>query len=332
MPLIEIVSEPDIRSPKEASLYLQKIRQMVRWLGVCDGNMEEGSLRCDANISLRPKGTAKLGVKTELKNMNSIRGVERALTFEVRRQTDILRNGGTVVQQTLLWDDGRSVAEPMRSKEEAHDYRYFPDPDLVPIIVDDALKTDIRSHLPELPDARKKRWMSDFELSEYDASVINEDRAVSDYFDDLAGRTNDPKAAANWVMGEVMRRLNENKIDADELKIRPHGLSDIILLIQKGTISHTAGKTVFDHMADTGENAEQAVETLGLAQVSDSSELKAIVRKVLDENPDAVSKYKAGKVQLLGFLMGRAMKASKGKGNPQIIRQLLQDILDEADQ
>jgi len=328
MPLIEIVSEPDIRSPKEAYLYLQKIRQMVRWLDVCDGNMEEGSLRCDANISLRPKGTETLGVKTELKNMNSIRGVERALVYEIRRQTDLLQKGGTVVQQTLLWDDARGLAVPMRSKEEAHDYRYFPDPDLAPVIVEEAWKQDIQSHLPELPDLRKQRWISDFGLSEYDASVLNEERGISNYFEAVAEAAGESKQAANWVMGEVLRKLNEDKIGISELKMKPEDLAEIIRLIQKGAISHTAGKTVFDHVATTGDSPQTAIEKLGLAQVSDSSELEIVVKKVLDDHPDEVKKYKAGKTQLFGFLMGQAMQASKGKGNPKVIRELIQSMLD----
>ncbi|MBN2102421.1 Asp-tRNA(Asn)/Glu-tRNA(Gln) amidotransferase subunit GatB [bacterium] len=328
MPLIEIVSEPDIRSPKEAHLYLQKIRQLVRWLGVCDGNMEEGSLRCDANISLRPRGAERLGVKTELKNMNSIRGVEQALTFEVQRQTDILQNGGIVVQQTLLWDDSAGLAAPMRSKEEAHDYRYFPDPDLVPVIVEDAWKQDIQSRLPELPDKRKERWMADFGLSDYDASVLSEDREISEYFESVATAVEEPKQAANWVMGEVLRKLNEEKVPLSDLKVRPENVAEIIELIREKTISHTAGKKVFDYVASTGDYPRTAVEKLGIAQVSDSSELDSLVRKVLDENPDAVEKYKAGKTQLLGFLMGQAMQESKGRGNPQVIRQLLQAMLD----
>jgi len=328
-PLIEIVSEPDLRSPREAYLYLHKIRQMVRWLGVCDGNMEEGSLRCDANVSLRPAGVQELGVKTELKNMNSIRGVEKALTFEVQRQTGILESGGTVNQQTLLWDEAGGLAVPMRGKEEAHDYRYFPEPDLVPIVVDDDWKEEIRSELPELPDERKQRWIETYHLSEYDASVINEDHAVSDYYESVVSICQDAKSAANWVMGEVMRRLNEDKIEIDALKTGPADLAEIISMIKTGTISHSAGKTVFDHIADTGDSAKTAVEKLELVQVSDASELEGIVDQVLQDNPEALQKYLKGKQSLFGFFMGQIMQVSKGKANPKVIQELLKEKLEK---
>ncbi|MBN1782868.1 Asp-tRNA(Asn)/Glu-tRNA(Gln) amidotransferase subunit GatB [bacterium] len=326
-PLIEIVSEPDIRSPKEAYLYLHKIRQMVRWLGICDGNMEEGSLRCDANISLRPVGTTDLGVKTELKNMNSMRGVEKALTFEVKRQTEILSEGGAVIQQTLLWDEAAGKAVPMRGKEEAHDYRYFPDPDLTPLIVEEAWVREVGESLPELPDDRKNRWTADYGLSDYDASVLNEDRGISDYFEDVVRETDNPKTAANWIMGEVLRRLNEEKTGIENLKVRPGDISHLIRLVNEGTVSHSAAKTVFDHIAETGDTPDKAVEKLGLKQVSNASELGDLVQKVIDDNPDALKKYLGGKDALFGFFVGQAMQASRGKANPKVVQDLLREKL-----
>ena len=329
-PLVEIVSEPDLRSPRDAYLYLHKIRQLVRWLGVCDGNMEEGSLRCDANISLRPLGEKNLGVKTELKNMNSIRGVERALAFEVERQRHLLEGGKQIMQQTLLWDEAQGKVIPMRGKEDAPDYRYFPDPDLMPVIVPDSWRKEIEAGLPELPDVRKKRWVSQLGLSDYEVSVLNDDREISDYFEALV-RLTDSKPAANWVMGEVMRKLNEDKISIDELKVRPEALAQIIRFIQDGTISHTAGKAVFDHVAGSGASPEQSIKKLGLVQVSDEAEIASIIGQVIQNNPDPLKKYLNGKQGLFGFFVGQIMQASQGKANPKVIQKLLRQKLDEAE-
>ena len=328
-PLVEIVSEPDLRSPRDAYVYLHKIRQMVRWLGVCDGNMEEGSLRCDANISLRRAGEKILGVKTELKNMNSIRGVERALAFEVERQRHLLESGKRIIQQTLLWDEAQGKAVPMRGKEDAPDYRYFPDPDLMPVIVPESWKKEIEAGLPELPDARKQRWASELGLSDYEVSVLNEDRGISDYFEALS-RLIDPKPAANWVMGEVMRRLNEDKIQIQELKVSPEALARIIRFIQDGTISNTAGKAVFDDVAGSGISPEQSIKKLGLVQVSDEDEIRSLIDRVILNNPDPLKKYLNGKQGLFGFFVGQIMQASQGKANPNVVHKLLKEKLEEA--
>jgi aspartyl-tRNA(Asn)/glutamyl-tRNA(Gln) amidotransferase subunit B len=329
-PLIEIVTEPDLRSPRETYLFLAKLRQLVRWLGVCDGNMEEGSLRCDANVSTRPIGKTTLGVKTELKNMNSFRGVEKALEFEIARQTEILESGGRVAQETLLWDKNRGVASPMRGKEEAHDYRYFPDPDLVPLVLKKEWIEEVRSSLPELPDVRKARWIGQYGLSQYNASLLSEDRAVADYFEELVHLTDEPNLGAHWVMGEVLRTLNEKKIEICHLKVRPSHIQSIMSLIQKGVISLSAGKKVFDAIAETGEEPEKAVQRLGLVQVSDITELEAVVREIVKQNPDQLKRYLGGNEKLFGFFVGEAMKVTKGKANPKMVNEILKKQLAEA--
>jgi len=327
VPLIEIVSEPDIRSPEEARLYLAKLRQIVRWLSICDGNMEEGSLRCDANISLRREGTEKLGVKTELKNMNSFRSVERALTFEVKRQTDILEKGGKVLQETLLWDETNNIALPMRGKEEAHDYRYFPEPDLVPLIVKKEWKDEIQKSLPEMPDERKLRWVEKFGIPEYDASVLTEEKDVADYFEAVVDHVKDAKQASNWVMGEVLRILKEEKLPIDELKIRPSQLANIIKLVEEGKISRRAGKTVFNEVAHTGAEPEKVVEKLGLSQLSDSTRLEEIINRIIEKHPSEVQKFLKGKKSIISFFIGEVMKATNGKANPKVVNEILRERL-----
>ncbi len=330
VPLIEIVSQPDMRSPQEAYLYLTQLRQLLRWLEICDGNMEEGSLRCDANISIRPAGEEKLGVKTELKNMNSFRGVEKALTFEIQRQMEIINQGGRIQQQTLLWDEAQEIVAPMRGKEEAHDYRYFPDPDLVPIVVEKSWIEAIRKNLPELPEARRKRLIQTYGLPEYDGSVLTEDRRLANYFEETAKRVDDPKQASNWIMGEVLRVLKESSAGIGELKAGPEELAEIIQLVGKGTISHSAGKRVFGEVVNSGESPKKVIEKLGLVQVSDSDALGSIVDEVLRENSAEVDKYKAGKKNLFGFFMGEAMKKSGGKANPKVVSTLLREKLENS--
>jgi aspartyl-tRNA(Asn)/glutamyl-tRNA(Gln) amidotransferase subunit B len=329
-PLMEIVTEPDLRSPKETHLFLSKLRQLIRWLGVCDGNMEEGSLRCDANVSLRPTGEAALGVKTELKNMNSFRGVEKALEFEIARQTRILESGNRVVQQTLLWDEARGAASPMRGKEDAHDYRYFPDPDLPPLLLKKEKIDEVRKALPELPGARKARWIQSYGLSGYDASLLSEDREVADYFEELVRLTGDPKPSANWVMGEVLRTLNDKKTGLAGLRAKPPHVAGIMDLIRRNAISRSAGKKVFDAIVETGEDPAAAVGRLGLDQVSDEGELESAVKRLIETNPEPLRRYLDGNEKLFGFFMGELMKATRGKANPQLANALLKKHLKAA--
>ncbi|MBN2200629.1 Asp-tRNA(Asn)/Glu-tRNA(Gln) amidotransferase subunit GatB [bacterium] len=322
-PLAEIVTEPDLRSPREAALFLTALRRLVRWLGVCDGNMEEGSLRCDANVSLRPAGSDGLGVKTEIKNMNSIRGVERALAFEIARQTRTLTAGGRIRQETLLWDEARGEASAMRGKEEAHDYRYFPDPDLPPLIIGRDRIEAIRSGLPELPENRKSAWMSEYGLSEYDASLLSEERLVADYFEELARLTGEPKASANWVTGDVLRVLNEKRISVDGLKIRPAGLAKLQSLVAGGKVSRSAAKKIFEETAMSGEDPESVLERTGLAQVSDEQALASAVREAVESHPEQLKRYLAGNAKMAGFFMGEIMKITRGRANPQMAGELL---------
>jgi aspartyl-tRNA(Asn)/glutamyl-tRNA(Gln) amidotransferase subunit B len=326
-PLIEIVSGPDIHSPREAYLYLNRIRQLVRYLGICDGNMEEGSLRCDANISVRPVGEKKLGTKTELKNMNSFRNVERALEFEINRQIQILQSGGEVVQQTLFWDANKATVIPMRSKEYAHDYRYFPEPDLVPIHVEEKWREEIHTSLPELPMARRNRFVEQYGLPKYDAGVLTEEQAVANYFEAVANLAKDAKQASNWVMGEVLRVLKEKKIDVSEFSIAPPALAELLNLITDGTISVKIAKEVFDEMAATGSSAKTIVEQKGLVQVSDTSTIEKSIDEVLAANPKEVERYRNGEERLFGFLVGQVMKATRGKANPKMVNEVLRERL-----
>jgi aspartyl-tRNA(Asn)/glutamyl-tRNA(Gln) amidotransferase subunit B len=323
VPLIEIVSEPEMRTPKEAYLYLKRLRQLVQYLEICDGNMEEGSFRCDANVSVRPVGAAELGVKTELKNMNSFRGVEKALEYEIQRQVNLLNDGGEIIQQTLLWDADRNQAIPMRSKEYADDYRYFPEPDLVPVEVSQAWSEQIKDELPELPLARKRRFVEEYRIPEYDAEILTETRRLADYFEEVASLSGDAKASSNWIMGEVLRTLREKQIDLSEMDVKPADLADLVKLINSGRISGSIGKSVFQKMVSTGTKAAKIVQEEGLLQVSDESELEAHVVSAIQANPDEVQKYLDGKEQVLGFLVGQVMKATRGKANPKVVNELL---------
>jgi len=324
VPLIEIVSEPDIWSPREAAMYVSQLRQIVQYLEICDGNMEEGSLRCDANVSVRPVGTMEFGVKTELKNMNSIRGVEKALEFEIARQIRVLEEGGEIVQQTLLWDADRNEAVPMRSKEYAHDYRYFPEPDLVPVEIDANWLKNIKASLPELPLARKQRLVQQYGLPVYDAEVLTDSRVLADYFEETAKSSGDAKSSSNWVMGEVLRVLKDSDGDIANFAVKPAELGALIRLINNGTISGKIAKSVFEEMVQTGKPAEVIVKEKGLLQISDSSEIQSIVADVLKNNPSEVEKYLAGKEQVLGFLVGQVMKATRGKANPKLVNEIFQ--------
>lgn len=333
VPLIEIVSEPDLRSPREAYLYLYKIRQLVRYLDICDGNMEEGSLRCDANISVRIKGDAKFGTKTEVKNMNSFRNVERALEYEIERQIQVLEEGGTVVQETLLWDANLNVAAPMRTKEFAHDYRYFPEPDLVPVLIEKKWIEVLRGSLPELPAERRDRFVREYEIPRYDADVLTIERGVADYYEEvLRGLTRrdaeTAKQASNWVMTDVLRVIGEKKVSILEFPIPPSYLSGMINLINDGTISGKIAKEVFEEMLNSPEPPERIVEKRGLVQVSDSAEIEKVVVKILEENKDQVEKYLSGKDKIFGFFVGQTMKATGGKANPKVVNEILRKKLE----
>ena len=328
VPLVEIVSEPDIRSPHEAHRFLAKLRRLVRWLGICDGNMEEGSLRCDANISVRAVGSKDLGAKTELKNLNSFRGIEQALTYESERQIELLERGKKIVHETLLWDEIRRIAKPMRSKEEEHDYRYFPDPDLVPVVVKDEWIEDIRRTMPELPDVRKRRWMENLGLTEQEATILMEEKEIADYFEAVAEESGIPRQASNWVRGEVMRILNEEKIGIDRFRMRPSQLAEIVRMAEDGIISNTSGKKVLDEIVSRGGEPKGIVKHLGLAQISDSKEIQNVVGDVIEKHPEEVQKYLSGREGVLGFLMGCVMEATKGKANPRIAKEILKNRLD----
>ena len=324
VPLLEIVSEPDLRSPEEARLYLQKLRQLLRYLEVCDGNMEEGSFRCDANVSIRPVGSKELGTKAELKNMNSFRHVKHALEYEVARQQEALEAGEAIVQETRLWDPSKSITISMRSKEEAQDYRYFPEPDLVPLVVDEAWLEEVRSTLPELPDAKRARFESVYGLPAYDAGVLTATRALADYYEAaVEAFAGDPKMVSNWVMSELLGLLNRDGREITESPVDPGGLAGLLRLMADGTISGKIAKEVFEEMYATGRDAEAIVEEGGLEQISDAGELEALVVQVLSENPDAVERYRSGKTQIVGFLVGQVMKATKGQANPKIVNELL---------
>jgi aspartyl-tRNA(Asn)/glutamyl-tRNA(Gln) amidotransferase subunit B len=339
VPLIEIVSEPDLRSAREAYLYLQKVRQLVRYLGISDGNMEEGSLRCDANVSIRPRGRRELGMKTEVKNMNSFRNVERALEYEIDRQIKRLELGQSIQQETLLWDADRGETRPMRSKEEAHDYRYFPDPDLVEVEVDEAMIDAIRADLPEMPDARRRRFEEEMGLPPYDASVLTEERAVADYFEEAlsalfkrtkGGNTKaQAKEVSNFVMTEVMRVLNEQDISIDDLAVTPERLAQLVYLRMDDKVSSSAAQEVFEAMLDDAEkSAGKIAEERNLIQVSDKDSIAPVVDRVLDENEDQVETYLSGKDGLFGYFIGQVMRSFDGSPDPQVVRELLKERLD----
>lgn len=325
VPLMEIVSEPDIRSPEEARAYMQTIRDIVVYLGVCDGNLEEGSLRCDANISVMPEGSDTFGTRAEIKNMNSFRFLQQALEYEIDRQIDVLESGGQVVQETQLFDSDKGVTVSMRSKEEAHDYRYFPEPDLVPIRVDDDWIARIREELPELRSEKMQRYVVEMGIPEYDAEVITADPAVALFFEETVAAGADPKKASNWVMGEFARLVKEKGIEA--AKVSPAQLSAIIGLVDTAAISSSAAKQVFDEVFATGKDPKAVVDEMGLAQVSDEGAIEEEVRKVLDANPEQVQQFKDGNEKVLGFFVGQVMKASKGKANPQLVNQILRKLL-----
>ena len=323
VPLIEIVSEPDMRSAAQAAQFFSQLREILVWLGVNDGNMEEGSLRCDANVSVRPHGQTAFGTKTEVKNVNSFRYLQKAIEYEIERQIDVLAGGGTVRQETRLWDSSTNSTHAMRSKEEAHDYRYFPEPDLPPLVVDEARVERIRASMPETAGARRRRFVAGYGLPEYDAGVLTQSPELADYFEAVAGAVTSPKLASNWVMGELLRTLNDRGLDVAAAPVRPPALAGLIGLVEQGTISGSIAKDVFARMFDTGRAADEIVAAEGLAQIGDEDAVLAIVREVIAENAGPVAEYRAGKQKTFGFLVGQVMKRSGGKANPPLVNRVL---------
>jgi len=327
VPLMEIVSEPDIRGAEEAAEYMRKLRTILRYIDVCDGNMEEGSLRCDANISLRPVGSEKFGTRAELKNMNSFRNVAKAIEYEIKRQAKILDDGGSVVQETRLWDANQGITASMRGKEEAHDYRYFPEPDLVPVEVSDEWREQIRESLPELPDAKRERFVAEYGIPEYDAGVLTESRAMGDYYEEVARLSGSPKLASNWVMGDVMRELKNDNAEIEDCPLPPERLAGMLKLIEDGTISGKIAKTVFEEIYRSGKDAATVVKEKGLVQITDEATIVKAIEEVMAKNEDKVAEYRSGKDKLLGFFVGQVMKATGGKANPAKLNELLKKML-----
>ncbi|MFC1591033.1 Asp-tRNA(Asn)/Glu-tRNA(Gln) amidotransferase subunit GatB [Thermodesulfobacteriota bacterium] len=329
VPLIEIVSEPEISTPEEAGAYLRTLRSIVQYLEVCDGNMEQGSFRCDANVSIRPKGAEKLGTKVELKNMNSFRHVVKALVYEIQRQIEMVEDGEEIVQETRLWDEGKGVTFSMRSKEEAHDYRYFPDPDLVPVVIEKEWVSRVREQLPEMPREKVARFGSQYGLPDYDANIIASSRPLADYFESCVRLYDKPKMISNWIMGDILRIMSDTR-DIESLAVTPQHLAAMVELIDKGTISGKIAKTVLQDMLETGKMPMQVVEEKGLLQVSDEGEIDKVVQDVLHANPGEVEAFCGGKTKLMGFFVGQVMKVTKGKANPKLVNEVLRRKLGKA--
>lgn len=325
-PLLEIVSEPDMRSSEEAKNYMEELRNIVRYIGVCDGNLEEGSMRCDANISIMPKGSKEFGTRAEIKNVNSFATLQRAIEYEIERQIEIVEEGGEVVQETRLWDDASRETRSMRGKEDAHDYRYFPEPDLMPLEISREWVEEIRAKMPELPNQKRKRYQ-EIGLSEYDASVIVEQMGLALFFDKVLELGANPKTAVNFIMGEIAAYLKEEHIEITDTKLTPDNLAELISLIEKGTISNNIGKQIIIEMMKDGTKASVIVEKKGLSQISDEGAIKELVQKVVDAHPNEVEAYKNGKTNLLGFFVGQVMKETKGRANPKTVNQLIKEII-----
>jgi len=327
VPLVEIVSEPDVTCAEEAGRYLRRLRAILQYLEVCDGNMEEGSFRCDANVSIRPKGSKKLGTKAEVKNMNSFKAVEKALEYEIHRQEQLLSEGGRVVQETRLWDADREVTRSMRSKEHAHDYRYFPDPDLLPLVIDESWIQEISENMPELPEARKNRFMADYSLPNYDAELLTSRKDVADYYEAAVKVHSNPKAISNWIVGDLFRVIKERKLD-ESLRItswpvRAEHMGEMVRMIDQGKISGKIAKTLFEEMLDKQVSPEKLVKEKGLEQISDLGSIEKDVDQVLAAHSQQVADYRAGKDKVFGFLVGQVMKSTKGKANPKIVNEIL---------
>jgi aspartyl-tRNA(Asn)/glutamyl-tRNA(Gln) amidotransferase subunit B len=326
-PLLEIVSEPDMRSADEAIDYLKKLHQIVVYLGVCDGNLEEGSFRCDANVSVRPYDQEEFGTRAELKNINSFRFIKQAIEYEVERQIDLIEGGGKVIQETRLFDSDTGMTHSMRGKEEAHDYRYFPDPDLVPLVISPEWIEDVRATLPELPEVKRSRFVEELGMSVYDAGILASDRALADYFDACVALGSDAKSCANWIMGEILRKLKETDIEITDVPITPELLTGLLARIADNTISGKIAKTVFEKMWEKGQTADQIIDAEGLKQVTDTGAIEGLVDEVIAANPDQVAEYLGGKDKLIGFFVGKVMQASQGKANPGMVNQLLKKKL-----
>ena len=329
VPLIEIVSEPDIRSADEAVAYMQTLKSILEYLEVCDCKMQEGSLRCDVNLSVRPIGQKEFGTRTETKNLNSFKAIHNSIEFEIQRQIEVLENGGVVHQETRRFDDVKGVGYAMRSKEDAQDYRYFPEPDLAPIVLSDEYINNIKDNLPEMPHIKKERYVSEYGLPEYDAEILTSSKKTANFFEKTNSICNNPKSVSNWLMGDFARLLNEKEIEIDESKVTEENLASLIMLIDKGTISSKIAKQIFEEMFETGEKAEDIVNKKGLVQISDEGAIKEICQKIVDANPQSIADYKAGKDRAIGFLVGQVMKETKGKANPQIVNKLLLEIINK---
>ncbi len=329
VPLLEMVSMPVMHTPQEAGEYLRSIRKIVRYLGICDGNMEEGSMRCDANISVRPKGETKLGTKAELKNMNSFKHVEKALEYEIERQITAIENGEKIVQETRLWDEKAGITKSMRSKEEAFEYRYFPDPDLVPLLIDDEWIEDVKKEAPELPRNRLERFMRDYSLKFDDARILTDEKQLADFFEEALGSSSNHKAVANWILTELLGYLNKDNKSVTDTLIKPKDIGELVELIDSNTISGKMAKTVFKDMYETGKSPKQIIDEKGLVQITDTKLIEDLADKIIASNPKAVSQYKSGKKNTIGFFVGQIMKETKGKANPKIVNEILSKKLEE---
>ncbi len=328
VPLIEIVSEPDIRSSVEAGAYLRKLRSILRYLNICDGNMEEGSFRCDANVSIRPKNNDFFGTRTELKNLNSFKHVEKAIEYEIERQKEVILEGEAVIQETRLWDPEKNITTSMRGKEEAHDYRYFPDPDLLPLVISNEWIANAKKVLPELPDEKRERFIDQYGLSSIDANVLISSRELAGYFEQCVGKFYNPKQVCNWVMGPLLGLLNAEGKTINETPISPEQLAQLVQLIEEAVISGKIAKTVFEEMAKTGKLPQAIIEEKGLKQVSDTSTIEKLISEILADSTKQVEEYRAGKNKVFGYFVGQVMKKTKGKANPQVVNQLLKKALE----
>ncbi|MGQ9509174.1 MAG: Asp-tRNA(Asn)/Glu-tRNA(Gln) amidotransferase subunit GatB [Thermodesulfobacteriota bacterium] len=323
VPLVEIVSGPDIRSPQEAAHYLRRLRAILQYLEICTGDMEKGTFRCDANVSVRPMGETGFGTRTELKNMNSFKHVERALEYEIKRQIELLKSGEEVIQETRLFDANTGITISMRGKEEAHDYRYFPDPDLVPLRIDEDWIEEIKGSLPELPDKKKERFVHQYQIPEYDAEILTSTKAMAKYFEETVSLFSEPKIVSNWIMGELLRALKRDEREIDQCPVTPKHLAELLFLIKDGTISGKIAKDIFEEMYRTGERPEEIVKEKGWIQILDKAEIQKVIDRVIESFSKQVEEYRKGKEKIFGFFVGEVMKQTKGKANPQLVNELL---------